>query len=70
MALSSSVLAASIKANIITCFGAADDDARLTCYCNALASAIVDHIVNNAVVLPTSLQDSMSGSVTGTGTVT
>ena len=35
-----------------------------------IADAIIPHLVTNTVVLPTSLLDSSSGSVTGTGTIT
>lgn len=34
-----------------------------------IAVAIIPHVVTNTVVLPTSMLDSLSGAVTGTGTV-
>lgn len=69
MALDANRLAASMKAGIVACYGTPEDDAKLTCFCQAMATSIVDEIVNNAVVLPGSFSNG-GGSVTGTGTVT
>ena len=70
MALSIPGLSGEIKTQIVACYGAADDDTRLQCFCDAMATAIVNHITANAVVNPTGLLDSFSGAVTGTGTIT
>lgn len=69
MSLDISRLADAIKANIIGCRGAPQDDARLTCFCTAIANGVVNEIQQHAVVLPTNLIDSLNGHVTGTGEV-
>jgi hypothetical protein len=70
MALSIPGLSGEIKAQIVSCYGTADDDTKLQCFCDAMATAIINHITANAVVNPTNMLDSFSGQVTGTGTIT
>ncbi len=53
MALSSGVLAASIKSNLLT-LSYVIDDSKLDDFTTKIAEAIIDHIVNNAVVTTTS----------------
>lgn len=49
----------------------AQPGSSLTALCDAIASAVVDEIVNHAVVLPLALISAAPGfPVTGTGTVT
>lgn len=49
---------------------AAVDNAALTALCDAIAGAVVAHIVANAVVLPTLLvAPPLGGPVTGTGVI-
>lgn len=69
MSLSIPRLSAAIKAALIACNGPAADDAKLTCYCNAIATEIINEIVTNAQVLPGTFT-SPSGAVTGIGVVT
>jgi hypothetical protein len=71
MALSASRLADAFKAALIACNGGpAADDAKLTCYCNAMATEIVKEITENAEVLPGSFKDGMNQPVTGIGEIT
>lgn len=44
-------------------------ESQIKPFTDAMATAIVDHIKNNAVVLPTNLTDSQGSPVTGTGEV-
>lgn len=69
MALSAATLGTAIR-SALTSNGAADN-AATTALANAIATAVVDHIKNNAVVVPTLLvAPGGGGPVTGTGTIT
>lgn len=65
--MSKATLKTKIKSEIQLCFGAATDDTKLDCYCQALANAIVDWFEQDAKSLPGTFQDSMAGPVTGQG---
>lgn len=69
MALTKASLSTKIVNAIEAEYGSADDSATLKKFADAVADAVVDEITNNAVVNPTALLDSMSGAVTGTGTI-
>jgi len=74
MALSQSALAADIKANLLADEASqAQDNAALEALCQAIAKAVVERIVADAVVLPTALlapPGTAGGPVTGTGSIT
>lgn len=69
MALNIDTLAGLMKSEIEGCFGPADDQERLECFCNALSKAIIDHVKAAAEVQPGSFSNS-GGAVTGVGTIT
>lgn len=67
MALNINTLASELAAVLTPLGGTSPDVATIS---NALATAIVNHIKNNAVVMPTALvAPTGGGAVTGTGTV-
>lgn len=67
MALSKSRLATALKDTIEATFGAPADSDKLLDYCQALADAFIDEVVNNAVVTGTVTSgDGAGGSVEGT----
>ena len=73
MSLTQASLSTKIHTEIVAQYGAADDDAKLTKFCDAIAKAVVDEIQANAVVTTTGTVTSgpgTGGSVTSTGTVT
>lgn len=69
MPLSSDALSAAIRANLVALPGIVDN-ASLTAFCTAIASAVVAHITSSAQVVPTALvAPTGGGPVTGTGTI-
>jgi len=70
--LSSSTLSSALRSALLANGDSnAVDNAQLTALCDEIASAVVTHIKNNAVVNPTLLvAPSGGGPVTGTGTIT
>jgi hypothetical protein len=72
MALSASTLSAAMRAALLSNpdTGATDGEA-LTAMCDAIADAVVAHVVASAVVVPTLLVAPPGGGpVTGTATIT
>jgi hypothetical protein len=69
MALSISRLSAAIKGALIACNGGPADDPKLQCYCDAMATEIINEIVGNAEVLPGTFAAD-GNPVTGIGVVT
>lgn len=74
MSLTQASLSTKIHTEIVAQYGAADDDAKLTKFCDAIAKAVVDEIQANAVVtVTTSTPGAQAGGSTlpgtGTGTV-
>lgn len=77
MALSASTLKGLMKTQIVAVFAAkgnpVSDTALLEDICEAIATAVVNHITASAVVVPTALlapPGMAGGPVTGTGTIT
>lgn len=75
MALNINTLATEMKTEIETQFGAPADSAQLQKFCLAISTAVVTHIIANAVVTSTTLTpNAQSGSTalagTATGTIT
>lgn len=73
MSLTQASLSTKIHTEIVAQYGAADDDSKLTKFCDAIAKAVVEEIQANAVVNTTGTVTSgpgTGGSVTSTGTVT
>ena len=71
MALSASVLAAAIKANLLADPNTlAQDNASLNAVCNAIATAVVAHIVSAGVVNAVGTAPPGGGPVAVVGTVT
>lgn len=74
MAMTQASMSSRIHTEIVAQYGAADDDSKLTKFCDAIAKAVVDEIHANAVVsVTTSTPNAQPGSSTlpgtGTGTV-
>lgn len=73
MTISESSLSTKIQTEIIVEFGAPQNSAQLTKFCDAVARAVVDEITSNAVVNSTGTVTSGAGAgggVTTTGVVT
>lgn len=69
--MSTSRLAASIKAKLLAAPAGAVDNAALQAMVTAFAEAIVEEVTANASVVPTALvAPNGGGPVTGTGSVT
>ena len=70
MSLDVNRLRDAIKTEIEGCFGPADDNAKLLCFCEAVATAVITEITTNAVV-NTTVSGVQSGGATanGVGTV-
>jgi hypothetical protein len=68
MPLNEDTLAGMLKGNIEDCFGPADDEERLECFCLAIAKGIIDHIKANAVVTASG-PDPQGGTQEVTGTI-
>lgn len=70
MPLTSASLKTKIRANLVG-LSFIVDNADLTAFCDAIATAVVSEITTNAVVVPTLLVAPFRGGpVTGTGVVT
>ena len=74
MALNATTLSAAIRVNLLAGGASgATDNAALTALCDAIAGAVVGHIVASAVVVPTLMiapPGTAGGPVTGTGSIT
>ncbi len=73
MALSASTLATLMRSKLLADASTqAQDNAALTAMCDAIAEAVVEHVVAAGVVLPTALlapPGTLGGPVTGTGSI-
>jgi hypothetical protein len=71
MALSASTLSAGIKSELQKTWPDAQSSAWLDAFCLAVATAVVDHIKNSAVVSVTSVSGVLAGpAVSGPGSGT
>ena len=70
MSLSANVLSAAIRADLVQLTWL-NDDQHLTDLCDAIATAVVNHITGSGIVNPagTMIAPTGGGPVTGTGTI-